>query len=228
MFFSKAILGARGLSQDKNWELGDNLYRAHQLAWRLFSDGTERERDFIFRWELAARQYPTLYVVSSRKPDDRDGLFRAVDTKPYQPTVAEGEEFVFQLRVNPVVKRRDEDGRQVVADVVMDAKSKSDRSSSQAELVHTSCLAWLTDGSDRPSRAANAGFYVDSDSFEASNYVPHRFRKSRGASRVTISTCDLSGVLKVEDPDRFVVALTQGIGASKAFGCGLLMIKRAR
>ncbi|MDH5718652.1 MAG: type I-E CRISPR-associated protein Cas6/Cse3/CasE [Spirochaetia bacterium] len=37
---------------------------------------------------------------------------------------------------------------------------------------------------------------------------------------------DFSGILRVTDPDKFRFTLTNGIGRAKAFGCGLLLLKR--
>jgi CRISPR system Cascade subunit CasE len=39
---------------------------------------------------------------------------------------------------------------------------------------------------------------------------------------------DISGVLEVHDPDRFLLRLAQGFGRARAFGCGLMLIRRVR
>ncbi len=43
---------------------------------------------------------------------------------------------------------------------------------------------------------------------------------------VGFSAVDFTGVLTVADVDLFKVALFNGIGRSKAFGCGMLLIRR--
>ncbi|MBL7000104.1 MAG: type I-E CRISPR-associated protein Cas6/Cse3/CasE [Gammaproteobacteria bacterium] len=43
---------------------------------------------------------------------------------------------------------------------------------------------------------------------------------------VGFSAVDFTGVLTVTDVDLFKVALFNGIGRSKAFGCGMLLIRR--
>ena len=40
------------------------------------------------------------------------------------------------------------------------------------------------------------------------------------------SALDFSGELTVIDPAAFIVALSKGIGPAKAFGCGLLLVRR--
>ena len=42
----------------------------------------------------------------------------------------------------------------------------------------------------------------------------------------TLRTLDFEGKLKIVDSDRFKKALFQGIGSAKAFGCGLMLVKR--
>ena len=41
------------------------------------------------------------------------------------------------------------------------------------------------------------------------------------------STLDLDGVLTVSDPASLAPAIGQGFGAAKAYGCGLMLIRRA-
>jgi len=50
--------------------------------------------------------------------------------------------------------------------------------------------------------------------------------KPPGKPDFTLRTLDFEGKLKVEDADRFIKALFQGIGSAKAFGCGLMLVKR--
>lgn len=225
MIFSKAQLSRAAFGTDDNWRLSTNGYSAHELVWRLFSDHPDRERDFVFRWETDG--LPILYMVSERPPVDRSQLFQTLQSKEYDPKVRRGDRFVFHLRVNPVVKRR-VDGRQRVHDVVMDAKKRDEREQyAQAELVQNACYAWLTSTSgEHDSRAERAGFVVDENRFLAESYERHEFKKRSGGRSIVVATTDLRGVLEVTDVDRFRQALFTGVGPSKAFGCGLLTIRR--
>ena len=49
--------------------------------------------------------------------------------------------------------------------------------------------------------------------------------KGRNAS---FSTLDYSGLATVTDSDLLRRALTAGVGHTRSYGCGLLMVKRAR
>ncbi|MBU4427334.1 MAG: type I-E CRISPR-associated protein Cas6/Cse3/CasE, partial [Proteobacteria bacterium] len=42
----------------------------------------------------------------------------------------------------------------------------------------------------------------------------------------TLRTLDFEGKLKIVDADRFKKSLFNGIGSAKAFGCGMMMVKR--
>lgn len=41
-----------------------------------------------------------------------------------------------------------------------------------------------------------------------------------------ITTVDFEGVIQCEDPEKLSVLVKSGVGAAKAFGCGLLLLKR--
>ncbi len=223
MIFSKATLSRRGLGRDENWQLDTNGYRAHELVWKLFSDEPDRERDFVFRWEVRPGHLPELLVVSKRPPRDDDGLFDRLQSKTYDPKVSRGDVLAFRTRVNPVVKTRDEEGKQKVHDVVMNAKhaARSDDSPpDRQELVQSSVREWLA------TRAEPAGFDTGGEVL-AESYQRHEFRKRKGGRKVVIATVDIDGLLTVRDPERFRRTLFEGLGPSKAFGCGLLMVRRA-
>jgi len=225
MYFSKAQLSRRALGQDRNWELGTNGYRAHEIVWSLFSDRRDRERDFVFRWEIDDG-LPLLYVVSERRPEDRDSNFRRLATKKYDPQIVAGQALAFALRANAVVKKRDDDGRQRVHDVVMNAKHElrkdgewEDSDLTQSELVHSAGADWLV------SRASENGFELEASDVLTESHERHEFKKSRNARRVVISTIDFRGRLRVVEPGAFRAALMHGVGPSKAFGCGLLLVR---
>ncbi len=226
MIFSKAKLSRSAFGRDHNWELGSNGYRAHELVWSLFSDHEDRTRDFLFHWEMDD-DLPVLYTVSQRPPKDKNGYFARIQSRDYDPSLEAGDHLSFLLRANPVVKRRNEEGRQVVHDVVMDAKSRQAESNarSQAQLVQEECARWLV-GNEDFSRARRAGFRTDPASLSVERYERHQFKKPSTGRSIVIVTADLRGVLEVTDPDAFRRALFNGLGPSKAFGCGLMLVRR--
>jgi CRISPR system Cascade subunit CasE len=72
---------------------------------------------------------------------------------------------------------------------------------------------------DGASEAGEAGFEV-----RVSRYRTLDLMRRPKPARLGI--LDLEGVLQVREPDRFLEALTAGFGRAKAFGCGLMLIRR--
>lgn len=74
-------------------------------------------------------------------------------------------------------------------------------------------------------RAQRSGFVIEQpDSLRISGYIwkpiPEKNRKAG------FSSLDYEGVLTVTDPEKFITMLNSGIGKARAFGCGLMMIRR--
>jgi CRISPR/Cas system-associated endonuclease Cas1 len=55
-------------------------------------------------------------------------------------------------------------------------------------------------------------------------HVPLYFRKGKRAGKLV--TCTFEGVLRVDDPERLTILLENGVGPARAFGCGLLLVRR--
>jgi CRISPR system Cascade subunit CasE len=49
----------------------------------------------------------------------------------------------------------------------------------------------------------------------------------KGEAPIRFSTLDFEGVLVVRDPARFIAKVATGFGPQKAFGCGLMLLRRA-
>ena len=85
------------------------------------------------------------------------------------------------------------------------------------EIAHETCGKWLEE------RGKRLGFEADQNSLSIEAYQQHRGKKEA----LRFSTVDFSGTLTVVAPDTFAGALFDGIGHAKAFGCGLLLVRRA-
>lgn len=220
--------------------VGD-AYREHQWLWRFFAADAGAARDFLFRRiEPQGGQPARVYTVSARAPQPPHPAWR-VDTRDYAPQVAVGQCLRFELRVNPVRSIRSDSGaRSVRHDVVMHAKKQrmaangaqhwrqmqAETVDPTYELVHSAVSDWLLGGEGKDGVAARNGFAVLDDSLQVDAYLQHRFPR-RGAEPIRLSTVDLSGVLQVQDAERFRRALLGGVGHGKAFGCGLLLVRPA-
>lgn len=232
------------------YERARGAYEDHQWLWQQFFPAPRgTPRDFLFR-RLEAGAAARFHVVSSRAPS-MDVVGWQVQTQHYAPKLNAGDRLRFDLRANPVVSRPgqavlDPEGaprsrtmgkhagtvrhRIVRHDVVMDAKRRllaergfklwhewqDEDKPLLYELAHESCSQWLiTQGQAR-------GFEVDLDALRVDGYTQHRGKN--GALR--FSSVDFAGELTVRDATAFGCALMRGVGHAKAFGCGLLLVRR--
>ncbi|WP_439271394.1 type I-E CRISPR-associated protein Cas6/Cse3/CasE [Pseudochrobactrum sp. HB0163] len=186
----------------------------HNLLWSVFADNPECERDFLWREEKDG----SFFVLSSRAPLQTD-LFEPHRIKPFSPAFSAGDRLDFLLRVNAT---RAKQGKRV--DVVMDALhqiSRSERASQRMKLADEEGRVWLE------RQGAISGFHLLES--QAHDYSTETLPLYRGRKdRPHFGIIDLSGRLRVEKPDDFLAALARGFGRAKAFGCGLMLIRRTR
>lgn len=189
-------------------------YRDHAVIWRLFP-GDGAARDFVFR---RLEDKKSFYVVSARPPQADAGLFH-IQSKAYSPELTEGEWVRFDLRANPTVSVRRESGRSQRHDVLMHAKQiASTEKSALPEQLEAAGRAWLQD------RAKRWGLDLRTDSLMQNGYRQQRLK--RKGKNIAFSTLDYQGLAQVADPEQLRRALLEGVGHSKGFGCGLLLVKR--
>ncbi|MBM3518218.1 MAG: type I-E CRISPR-associated protein Cas6/Cse3/CasE [Alphaproteobacteria bacterium] len=196
----------------------------HDLMWSVFGDRGDRRRDFLYR--VDSRHPDTFIAVSARAPEDVHGLWR-IETKDYAPQLVAGQQLAFSLRANPTVRssRYTVDGKSRRHDVVMHAKGPRKVRGEGPRQPEASALAdagldWLT------ARSARFGSAIAASACRVAGYLQHRIPHGRGGRMVCFSSLDFDGVLTVIDPDLLCQALYRGIGSGKAFGCGLLLVKR--
>ncbi len=202
---------------------GDRRSRqpGHHLVWSLFADGSGETRDFLWR-EMERRG--AYMILSTRLPVDRHGLFEIDEPKAFTPALALGDRLRFSLRANPVVRRRAPSrSRSARHDVVMDALSSlsaDQRAEKRVQAVRERGLAWLD------AQAAKAGFLVRPPDVAIDGYRQHRIPRNDAAATMSFSSLDFQGVLEVSEPEAFLAAIRRGFGAAKAYGCGLMLIRR--
>ena len=221
MFISKVQLRSDAQDRRKYWDLIKDSYQIHSLVWDLFGDDPEQKRDFLFRTQENG-SLPEFLVVSEREPVNQHAVWDIV-TKEYLPRLMKGQRLSFILRANPVVKRKDESGKQSKHDVVMDYKirlrNEENVSASLVEIVQNAGFVWLS------TRAEEYGFLVKEGEIIADGYRQHSFRKRKGSNVIQFSTLEFSGLLEVLDADMFLKTLYNGIGSGKGFGCGMMLVK---
>jgi CRISPR system Cascade subunit CasE len=241
MYFSVITPEERLLRQAAH-ELAQPSYAEHQWLWKFFPSNADQTRDFIFR-RHEHEQMPRFYVVSQRPPTAFSEAWQ-IQSRAYDPQLQEGQRLSFQLRANPTITRKNAAGKSQRHDVVMQAKKQllakrglgneakwadwNDESNKPLlyELVQKHCAEWfdgvakrngfetaLTDDDDEPQRKLQVDAYEQG-------------KATKRDHNIRFSAVDFAGELIVTNPELFQLALFKGIGHSKAFGCGLLLVRR--
>ncbi len=197
----------------------------HRLIWSLFGDAADRSRDFLWRAEGQGR-----FLILSARPPVASDLFCPPETKAYNPNLAVGDRLAFVLRANATkdqaaVSRMDKSARRGKSrrvDLVMDLLRqvpKGARAEVRMELAQKAGAAWLL------RQGAAKGFQPIST--YTTDYRVLQLGRSRNRG-MTHGVLDLEGEIEVTDPAAFATALAQGFGRAKAWGCGMMLIRRAR
>lgn len=199
---------------------GAGADRSHGLVWALFNDGAKKERDFLFR-EMEPGSY---LIVSSSPPTDPHRLWHLESKEQYEPALAAGDRLGFVLRANPVVAvPRPGQKRGPRADAIMHAKSKltlAQRKAFTSANASAVAVEWLA------KRGLANGFDLDTSVTSAEGYQQLRIAHKVGERPIQFSQIELSGALTVRDPSLMLSALTKGIGKARAYGCGLMLVRR--
>src|SRR5271170_411010 len=214
---------------------GAAMATGHRLMWSVIPPETralhdraspERPESAAFLWREAetARKF---YLLGPR-PLDHSPFFR-IETKPYAPDLRPTDRLAFNLRVNATVARKgnvDARGRSRRSDVAMDRMRAEEaggadiagRAERRLKAAESATAEWLQRIGERD------GFALKALRLEAYR-VETLPRLGRGAD---IGVSDVEGALEVTDDKRFLARLLAGFGRAKAFGCGLMLLRRAR
>ena len=226
MYFSRITLNPKADTQRLAEMLCSNTYKEHQTLWRFFEFDPGAKRDFLYR-QVIENGRIKYYLLSERQPVQNSDMWLTDPPKKYNPQLKIGQSFLFMLRANPVVTVVTEKGKRQRHDIVMHHKteidykhlSKNERPS-LPQIVHESGINWLS------ARAKNNGFCFSPEAVVADGYNQHRNHGKAREKSIRYSTVDFQGVLTVTAPELFRKALYSGIGKAKAFGCGLMLIRR--
>lgn len=230
MYLSRIRVVTEGLDRTELLKLlSGDAYGNHQLLWRLFPG--QEDRTFLFRQEVeseqlakeaAPRGLPLFYLLSSTPPTPLPGLLDC-NVKPFAPRLASGDRLLFRLRANPTVARKIEGQRKASRhDVLMNAKHQC--RAAGMESPHA-VQAAMDEAANRwfAERTERWGFHLEMPP-QVSGYRQHHLRKK--AQDIRFSSADYEGRLVVDDPEAFRSALAAGFGRARAFGCGLMLIRR--
>lgn len=197
----------------------------HRLLWSVFSAGPQTVRDFL--WRHDGRD--GFLVLSARQPQPNQ-LFDTPRMQEFSPNLRAGDRLAFVLRANATrtqtTGRVSANGKPHKAhiDLVMDALhpiAPLDRADARMILAQEVAERWLG------RQGQLHGFHPDR--VMVSDYsvlaVPTDARRSKNQPRFGV--LDMEGALTVTEPEAFLRRLISGFGRAKAFGCGLMLIRRA-
>lgn len=207
----------------------------HRLMWTLFPDH-DAKRDFLWRADDKGK-----FLVMSARAPQQSSLFEPLESKPFAPVLAEGDRLAFVLRTNatrdrrsgplddisPGTRRRPRKDRRV--DIVMHmmreqgiqagTSGPESRAARRMKLAEEAARAWFA------RQAGRRGFSVSESEIEVEDYRVGRLKRPRG-KEATFGVLDLRGLLTVCEPELFTSALFAGFGRAKAYGCGLMLVRR--
>lgn len=212
-------------------------YELHQILWKGFKGlerGEEKNR-FLYRHQ-EENDLHSILVQSATVPDwsflADEASGTTAETRSFEAdTIKAGDQLRFVLRANPVVHRKHPGGIKKRIAVGSDRRRLAemrgldkDALPSREEML----IGWLA------RKGADGGFTIERgekdrilcDVGPNMDIVLRKPAQKEKDERVTLTTVDFSGVLRVTDPKAFEQTLRRGLGRGRSFGCGLLSVAR--
>ena len=190
----------------------------HRLIWSVFSDSGARKRDFLWRHDGKGR-----FMTLSARPPIENGLFLRPEFKAFEPQLRTGDRLHYVLRANATRTRRIDHDKSRRVDVVMDllheVPAGRGRAEARQRLAADAAAVWMK------GQGHKKGYQPLSTVTEGYFTLEMGRKRREGA---TFGILDLRGEIEITDPAGFLTALAQGFGRAKAWGCGLMLIRRAR
>lgn len=211
--------------------------QAHHLIWSLFGD-RGGARHFLYRMDGPSASRPVT-VLSPEPPRDPFGLWE-VETKRFAllENLRDGDAVEWLLRVNATRKHEVVEGgkartkRRCLVSNARRAGDARDDLAIAAEAVPAWLAPRLLAGGLGPTTPVEAqGPEADAAALArdmaVTAFTRARFGRGPGErDEVTVSATDLRGRAVVRSADALRAALPVGFGAARAYGCGLMLLRR--
>lgn len=201
-----------GVRQDAN----------HRLIWSVFAGNPDASRDFLWRAEGRG------FIVLSQRPPDQSALFEPIETREFAPDLRAGDSLAFTLRANATRTEKtggtSANGREKKRhiDLVMDSlPPKGQRSEARMRVAGDVAHKWLE------GQGARNGFEAADVICNGYSVVALPAHKHSRKGQPQFGVLDIGGHLTITEPNPFIKKLSMGFGRAKAFGCGLMLIRRA-
>ncbi len=191
-----------------------NIYQIHQDLWRLFPNQVDKARSFLFRVEQQqAGIGATILMQSEIAPSSLNKQIKLLGIREYPLLLFKNQRLHFLLVANPVKTIKDQAERK---------NKKGDIKSNRVPLItEVDQQNWL----ERKLQS-----WAQLDNLLVRPCQPlYFYKKDEEYAKVhagKIVPVAFEGILIVQEPDKFIEQIKQGIGPAKAFGCGLLSVAR--
>jgi CRISPR system Cascade subunit CasE len=202
------------------WTRARNPYDLHRVVWMLFPEieqETRRQHEqdrqgFLFRIENYRAGSPVRLLAQSRVAPQPAPSVALLGIREFDPQPQMGQRLAFVLTANPVK-------------TIKDTEAESKPGKRPDKHGNFKCRVPLIKEEDQ--HAWLLGKLTGAAEILAASILPHQplyFRKgNRGGKLMTVT---FEGILQVSDPENLVRLLHNGIGPAKAFGCGLMLVRR--
>jgi CRISPR system Cascade subunit CasE len=193
----------------------------HRLIHALMSgENADARRNFLYSRTTPSSDGQPRYLVQSTEPPRNNALF-SVETKQVGLQYNVGDELLFSITANPTQHRTVQTGHKY-SDAISDALAAltiEERRKQRADTIQAVGVEWFS------SRGERGGFSVEPHRVEVEDYGRTYIQRD-GAKDIPVTRLSLRGVLTVTDPDAFATTLQVGLGRSRAFGYGMLKVRR--
>ena len=214
---------------------GEAMATAHRLMWsvmpeevRLCWDSGAVPRQaggaFLWREDEPGRKF---YLLGPR-PVPESPYFQ-IETKSFDPVLAAGDWLAFDLRLNATVAFKvgeDENGRakrkqldvalgRLLADEREGTGDRGARAGRRLPSAEAAARDWLTRQGERD------GFRLVGLTLAA-----YRVERLPRRAKAKFGISDLRGLVEIVEFERFLSRVLAGFGRAKAFGCGLMLLRR--
>ncbi|MDN2565197.1 type I-E CRISPR-associated protein Cas6/Cse3/CasE [Aquibium sp. A9E412] len=226
----------------------------HRLLWSVFSDAADRTRDFLWRSEPRGRFYvlserppephglfepPEVktFAPALSAGDRLAFLLRAnaVTQKPKDPNDRTPNGEPRRRKVDVAMHAlRHLPGREA-SQRSGSAHEVSPRQAARFAIARAEAHKWLdaqgvANGFRPDPLPADEAQGAPAAGFELEHYFTVALpgdRRGRRKGEPRFGVFDMKGILTVTDPAAFLAKLAAGFGRAKAYGCGLMLIRRA-
>ncbi len=213
MYLSKIMISPS--SKEASIDL-NNPYQMHRTIMNAFPDGISREHgSILYRIELPTNTrnvyIPSILVQSKIKPNwnfinQKDNYLLPGDfinpaVMDFNPSIQINSVFRFRLMANPT--RRNKNSKKL-----------------EPILTNDELLIWLS------KKAEQSGFLIEPPNIYVKKIQVEQFEANQHKKKriFTIHKVLFEGNLLVNNPQKFLFALENGIGRGRSFGCGLLSL----